>query len=70
MVQIYDAYEFPTQVLVASVRHPQHVVEAALAGADVATVPFKVLEQLFVHPLTETGLQRFLADFRAARDVH
>jgi transaldolase len=70
MVQIYDAYEFPTQVLVASVRHPQHVVEAALAGADVATVPFKVLEQLFVHPLTENGLQRFLADFRAARDVH
>jgi transaldolase len=70
MVQIYDAYEFPTQVLVASVRHPQHVVEAALAGADVATVPFKVLEQLFVHPLTEYGLQRFLADFRAARDVH
>ncbi|MBP1619400.1 MAG: transaldolase [Acidobacteria bacterium] len=57
-------------MLVASVRHPQHVVEAALAGADVATVPFKVLEQLFTHPLTEIGLQRFLADFRAARDVH
>ncbi len=70
MVQIYDAYEFATQVLVASVRHPQHVVEAALAGADVATVPFKVLEQLFHHPLTEIGIQRFLADYRAARDVH
>lgn len=70
MVQMYDAYEFATQVLVASVRHPQHVVEAALAGADVATVPFKVLEQLFHHPLTEIGIQRFLADYRAARDVH
>jgi len=70
IVQIYDAYEFPTQVLVASVRHPQHVVESTLAGADVATVPFKVLEQRFVHPLSEYGLQRFLADFRAARDVH
>ncbi|MFH1177027.1 MAG: fructose-6-phosphate aldolase [Acidobacteriota bacterium] len=70
IVQIYDAYEFPTQVLVASVRHPQHVVEAALAGADVATVPFKVLEMLFHHPLTDLGLQRFLADFRAAKDVH
>ena len=70
IVQIYDAYEFATQVLVASVRHPQHVVEAALAGADVSTVPFKVLEQLFHHPLTEIGIQRFLADFRAAKDVH
>jgi transaldolase len=70
IVQIYDAYEFATQVLVASVRHPQHVVEGALAGADVATVPFKILEQLFNHPLTEAGIQRFLADFRAAKDVH
>jgi len=70
MVQIYDTYEFPTQVLVASVRHPQHVVEAALAGADVATVPFKVLAQLYQHPLTDVGLQRFIADYRAAKDVH
>ncbi|MDD5563316.1 MAG: fructose-6-phosphate aldolase [Thermoanaerobaculaceae bacterium] len=70
IVQIYDAYEFPTQVLVASVRHPQHVVEGALAGADVATVPFKVLQLLFRHPLTDIGLQRFLSDFREAKDVH
>jgi transaldolase len=70
IVQIYDAYEFATQVLVASVRHPQHVVEAALAGADVATVPFKILEQLYSHPLTDIGIQRFLSDFRAAKDVH
>jgi transaldolase len=70
IVQIYDNYEFPTQVLVASVRHPQHVVESALAGADVATVPFKILEQLFHHPLTDLGLQRFLADYQAAKNVH
>ncbi len=70
IVQIYDAYEFPTQVLVASVRHPQHVVEAALAGADVATVPFKVLQQLFHHPLTDIGLQRFISDFRTVKDIH
>jgi transaldolase len=69
IVQIYEAYEFPTQVLVASCRHPQHVVEAALIGADAATVPFKVLEQLFHHPLTTAGLQRFLADYRTIRDV-
>ena len=70
IVQIYDAYEFPTQVLVASVRHPQHVVEAALAGADIATVPFAVLRQLFHHPLTESGLHRFLTDYKAGKDVH
>ncbi|MBZ5589647.1 MAG: fructose-6-phosphate aldolase [Acidobacteriia bacterium] len=70
IVQIYDAYEFPTQVLVASVRHPQHVVEGALAGADVATVPLKVLQLLFRHPLTDIGLQRFISDFREAKDVH
>lgn len=70
IVQIYDNYEVPTQVLVASVRHPQHVVEAALIGADVATVPFKVLDQLYHHPLTDIGLQRFLADYRSMREVH
>jgi len=70
IVQIYDAYEFPTQVLVASVRHPQHVVESTMIGADVATVPFKVLQQLFKHPLTDIGLQRFIADYRAIKDVH
>ncbi len=57
-------------MLVASVRHPQHVVEGALAGADVATVPLKVLKQLFHHPLTDIGLQHFLSDFRSAKDVH
>jgi transaldolase len=70
IVQIYDAYELATQVLVASVRHPQHVVEGALAGADAATVPFKILQQLFNHPLTDIGIHRFLSDYRAAKDVH
>jgi transaldolase len=70
IVGIYDAYEFPTQVLVASVRHPQHVVEGALAGADVSTVPFKVLELLFRHPLTDAGIERFLADFHSAKAAH
>ena len=70
IVQIYDSYELATQVLVASVRHPQHVVEGALAGADAATIPFKILQQLFNHPLTDIGIHRFLADFRAAKDIH
>jgi transaldolase len=64
IVTIYQNYEFATQVLVASVRHPVHVVQAAMLGADVATIPFKVLEQLYKHPLTDVGLDRFLADWK------
>ena len=63
--EIYDNYDFDTQVLVASVRHPIHVVEAARLGADAATIPFKILEQLYQHPLTDLGLARFLADWKA-----
>jgi transaldolase len=63
VVTIYRAYDFETKVLVASVRHPVHIVQAAQLGADVATLPFKVLEQLYKHPLTDTGLERFLADW-------
>jgi transaldolase len=63
IVDILQNYEFPTQVLVASVRHVGHVVQAALLGADVATVPFKVLQQLYQHPLTDAGLAKFLADY-------
>ena len=59
---IYSNYDFPTKVLVASVRHPLHIVEAARMGADVATVPFKVLMQIFKHPLTDLGIQQFLKD--------
>ncbi len=60
---IYDNYGFETQVLVASIRHPMHVVEAAMAGADVATMPYKVMMQLLNHPLTDIGLKTFLADW-------
>ena len=63
IVHIYDQYAFDTEVLVASVRHPMHLVESALAGAHVATIPFKVLEKLAHHPLTDIGLERFLADW-------
>lgn len=64
IVQIYRNYSFPTEVLAASLRHPIHVLEAAKAGAHVGTLPFKVLEQLFLHPLTEKGIKLFLDDYR------
>lgn len=64
VVTIYRNYKFDTQVLVASVRHPLHVVEAAMIGADICTIPFKVIEQLIKHPLTDIGLDRFLADWK------
>lgn len=60
----FSTYGYETKVLAASLRHPMHIVEAARAGADVATMPFKVMEQLFKHPLTDVGLERFLADAR------
>ena len=60
---IYDNYGFTTQILAASIRHPLHVVECALAGADVGTMPFKVMTQLYEHPLTEAGLKKFLEDW-------
>lgn len=63
--QIYDNYGFETQVLAASLRSPKHVVECALAGADVATLPLDVLGKLLAHPLTDIGLERFLNDWRA-----
>ncbi len=63
IVQIYTQYGFDTEVLVASVRHPLHVYESAMCGADVATIPFNVLAKLAYHPLTDIGLQRFLADW-------
>ena len=61
---IYDNYDFPTQILAASVRHPLHVVEAAKVGADVMTAPPKIIWQLFKHPLTDAGIQSFLADWQ------
>ena len=64
IVQIYDNYGFTTEVLAASIRSPMHIVNAALAGADVATIPFKVITQLIKHPLTDNGLEAFLADWK------
>jgi transaldolase len=64
IVQIYNNYGYGTEVLVASVRNPLHVVEAAMMGADVATVPFKVIDQLMKHPLTDIGLKKFLEDWQ------
>ena len=65
IVTIYDNYDYKTQVLVASVRHPQHVVEAALAGGHICTMPYSVFQQLVKHPLTDIGLKKFLADWDA-----
>ncbi|MEX2284018.1 MAG: fructose-6-phosphate aldolase [Gemmatimonadota bacterium] len=64
IIQIYDNYNFETEVLVASIRHPMHVVEAAMMGAHVGTMPLKVLLSLLQHPLTDKGLESFLADWK------
>ncbi len=64
IIQIYNNYNFKTQVLVASIRHPLHVVDAALMGAHVATMPFDVINKLFKHPLTDLGLEKFLSDWK------
>lgn len=66
IVQIYNNYGYKTQVLAASLRHPLHLVQSALAGAHVATLPYKVLDQLLKHPLTDKGLETFLADWKKA----
>jgi transaldolase len=66
IVQIYENYGFATEVLVASVRHPMHIVESALLGADVATIPFKVIQQLVNHPLTDKGLDSFTNDWKSS----
>jgi len=63
ILEIYENYAFPTEVLAASIRHPQHMLTAASLGADVATVPYGVLKKLFNHPLTDIGLERFLKDW-------
>ncbi|MFC1889283.1 transaldolase family protein [Thermodesulfobacteriota bacterium] len=63
IVEIFDNYEFDTEIIVASIRNPLHVLEAATIGADIATIPFKVINQLVKHPLTDLGIQKFLADW-------
>ncbi len=64
IVAIYENYNFETEIIVASVRHPGHVVEAALLGAHIATVPFSVMEKLVKHPLTDLGIEKFLQDWK------
>jgi len=63
---IYDNYGYETKLLAASIRHPMHIVECALAGADVVTVPFNVIQQMMKHPLTDSGLEKFVADYKKA----
>ncbi len=65
ILTIYRNYDYKTLVLVASVRHPQHVVEAALAGGHICTMPFSIFQQMVKHPLTDSGLKKFLADWEA-----
>ena len=69
IVEIYDTYGFPTQVLAASIRGPLHVKEAALAGAHIGTMPYGAFDKLFSHPLTDIGLEQFLADHRKAQEA-
>jgi transaldolase len=69
IVDIFENYEFPTEILVASVRNPIHIIEAARMGADVVTCPAAVIEQAFKHPLTDIGLAKFLADWEKAQAV-
>jgi transaldolase len=64
IITIYDNYGFDTEIIVASIRNPTHVVDAALMGADIATIPYKVIQQLIKHPLTDIGLEKFLADWK------
>lgn len=68
IVDVYNYYGYETEIIAASIRHPLHVVEVAAAGADIATVPFKVLEQMFKHPLTDLGIEKFLADWEKTKN--
>ena len=67
--QIYDNYNYTTKILTASIRHPQHMVQAAMMGSDVATAPLKVIQQMMKHPLTDVGLKRFLDDWEKAKTL-
>ncbi|MBC7078111.1 MAG: fructose-6-phosphate aldolase, partial [Synergistales bacterium] len=70
MAALFRIQNIKTQIIAASVRHPRHVYESALAGASICTIPFKVLELLFRHPLTDVGLERFLADWEGYERRH
>lgn len=70
IVEIFDVQGIQTQVIAASLRHPRHVFEAAVYGAHIATLPYKVLEQMFHHPLTDSGLKKFLSDWEVQKKSH
>jgi transaldolase len=69
ILAVYENYDLATEVIVASIRHPLHVVDAALAGADIATIPFSVIEKLARHPLTDVGIEKFQADWEKAKEI-
>ena len=69
VVDIFMTHDLDTEIIAASIRHPMHMVEAALVGAHIATAPYKVYEQMLKHPLTDSGLERFLADWQQAREA-
>jgi len=69
ILAIFANYGFDTEVIIASIRHPRHVLEGALMGADIATIPFKVIEQLTQHPLTDKGIELFLSDWKKVMDL-
>ena len=66
IVEIFDIYGYDTQVIAASIRHPMHVIDAALAGSHIATIPMKVLKQMAAHPLTDNGIEKFNNDWKNA----
>ncbi|MGI6065490.1 MAG: fructose-6-phosphate aldolase [Bacillota bacterium] len=68
IVTVFDNYRFSTKIIVASVRHPMHVAQAALLGADIATVPYKVIMQMLKHPLTDAGINKFLSDWETVKN--
>lgn len=68
IVNIFNYYSIDTEIIAASIRHPMHVVECALSGADIGTIPYKVFNQMLNHPLTDSGIERFLADWETVKD--
>lgn len=68
ILTIFNNYNYPTKIIVASIRHPLHVLKAGLIGAHIVTVPYKVFEQMFIHPLTDIGLEKFLSDWEKVKD--
>ncbi|NLY20686.1 MAG: fructose-6-phosphate aldolase [Tissierellia bacterium] len=69
IVDIFDMHGISTEIIAASIRHPMHVIEAALAGAHISTIPYKVFQQMLNHPLTDSGIERFLSDWEAVKDL-